>query len=506
MSTPLPQTTHGQILKSSALIGGSSLVNVLVGIVRVKFTAIYLGPLGVGLLGAYNTVLGPLATLAGMGIASSGVRQVAEAGGAGDREKVARSLLVVRRASWTFGLAGMLLMLALARPLARATFGDTTQAVPLCALSLTLFIGGIAGGLGAILQGLRRIRDMALQGIVGALLGLPVTIPMMVLWGVDSIVPMVLVSALVSLGVTWWFARRLSVERVEMTWRETWQEAKPMLRLGLVFVGSGLLGSGVAYLTRVIIIRKLGLEANGLYSAAWTLSNYYVGFILGAMGADFYPRLTEVNRNHAEVNRLVNEQTEVGLLMALPGIVATLTLAPVVIMLFYSANFMPAVELLQWQALGLLGRVISWPIGYIMLAKGANGWFFASELAASVVLLAFTWLGVVYYGLLGTALAFLALYVCVTIWVFFIVRQLTGFRWSAASLRLIFFSIAVSAIAFVAAQTLPLLWSVGVGLTLAAATAWYSVETLTRLIGYNPLRAAWEKCRRIILPSRGTAS
>ena len=45
----------------------------------------------------------------------------------------------------------------------------------------------------------------------------------------------------------------------------------------------------------------------------------YVGFILQAMGSDFYPRLTAVADDHAECNRLVNEQAQIGLLLAGPA-------------------------------------------------------------------------------------------------------------------------------------------------------------------------------------------
>ena len=50
---------------------------------------------------------------------------------------------------------------------------------------------------------------------------------------------------------------------------------------------------GAAYTIRLIVLRNAGLEAAGLYQAAWVLGGLYVAFILQAMGADFYPRLTE---------------------------------------------------------------------------------------------------------------------------------------------------------------------------------------------------------------------
>ena len=65
------------------------------------------------------------------------------------------------------------------------------------------------------------------------------------------------------------------------------------------------------------------------------------------MGADFYPRLTGW-RKTTECNRLVNEQAQISLLIAGPGVIATLTFAPLVIAVFYSAAFWPAVSLLRW--------------------------------------------------------------------------------------------------------------------------------------------------------------
>jgi antigen flippase len=498
MSSSSLKSSHGQILKSSALIGGSSVVNLLVGMIRVKFTAVYLGPLGVGLFGAYCTILGPLATLAGMGIGSSGVRQIAEAAGKGDQEKIARTLLTVRRATLVTGLMGMVVMLALAYPLSIATFGNATQVIPLCILSLTLFLGSLVGGLAAIIQGLRRIRDLAVQAMLGSILSLPIAIPMMMLWGVQALVPMMLASSLVALVITWWFARRIPLAPVSMSWRETWGEAKPMLQLGLVFVGANLISAGTSYCQRMLIIRQLGLEANGMYSAAWNLSNYYIGFVLAAMGADFYPRLTEVNQNHNEVNRLVNEQTEVGLLLALPGIIATLALAPLVIVLFYTAEFMSAVKVLQWQTLGLMLRLISWPMGFIMLAKGEKQWFFWSELSSNVASLVFIWLGIRYFGLMGSGIAFFALYIFHVSLMLVISRRLTGFYWGVSNLKLIAWTTGLLALAMLGAWNLPLRYSAPIGMVLAGVTAWYSLKSLTKLTGQNPLTAAWQKVRKML--------
>ena len=78
------KNTYGQILKSSAIIGGSSVINIAIGIVRTKFMAVFLGPAGFGLMGLYGSIADLALSIAGMGVNSSGVRQIAEAVGSGD--------------------------------------------------------------------------------------------------------------------------------------------------------------------------------------------------------------------------------------------------------------------------------------------------------------------------------------------------------------------------------------------------------------------------------------
>lgn len=78
-----------------------------------------------------------------------------------------------------------------------------------------------------------------------------------------------------------------------------------------------------------------------------------------------------------EYNRLFNEQAEVGILIAGPGAIATLAFALFVIM--YSTQFGAAVEIVNWIYLGMTLRVVSWPMGYILNAKGMRNMFFLTE-------------------------------------------------------------------------------------------------------------------------------
>lgn len=78
---------------------------------------------------------------------------------------------------------------------------------------------------------------------------------------------------------------KIQVERAYVPKSAVWSEAKLLLRMGFAFMITGLIVSSVGYITRVMVLRNIGLGAAGLYQAALTLSTVYVGFILSGMGA-----------------------------------------------------------------------------------------------------------------------------------------------------------------------------------------------------------------------------
>src|SRR6266849_10094179 len=137
--TTAKKQSYGQILKSSALIGGSSVLNIAIRIVRTKAMAVLLGPAGFGLFGLYQSIADLTQSIAGMGINSSGVRQIAEAVGADNTERIALTTAILRRTSIFFGVLGAGLLLVFSRQVSTLTFGSNQHAGAVCLLSIAVF-------------------------------------------------------------------------------------------------------------------------------------------------------------------------------------------------------------------------------------------------------------------------------------------------------------------------------------------------------------------------------
>lgn len=466
----------------------------LVGLVRNKAMALMLGPAGFGMMGTFMSILDLARSFAAMGMSNSGVRQIAQAVGTEDQHRIAVVASVVSRTALVLGLLGALPMVLLSEQISQLSFGDVGQSGAVALLSVALFLRLVAEGQTARLQGMRRIGDLARIGVLSAVLGCVAGIPIVYLLGEKGIVPSLIAVTAVGVGLAWWFNRRLPLAPVGLNAGEFRAEAVALLKLGVAFMASGLLMMGVAYVVRIIVLRGAGLEAAGLYQAAYALGGLYVGLVLQAMGTDFYPRLVSVAEDHPTCNRLVNEQAHVSLLLAGPGVIATIALAPWVLGLLYSREFVAAADVLRWTCLGMALRVVTWPIGYIIVAKGVRTIFFLTELAWSVVSVLLAWWGVQHFGVAGAGMAFFGAYVFHAAMIYPVVRRLSGFRWSAEVRSTVaWFFVSIAAV-FTAAEWLPAGQALGVGLIVLLPATWYAVRSLLGLMNEGATPRSVSQC------------
>lgn len=434
-------SSYGQILKSSSILGGTQAAVYLISLLKTKVAAVLLGPQGVGLVGLYQSATAMVAIVVGLGLNSSGVREVAQASRSGDAIDLARTVTVLRRLCWITGASGWLLTVILAWPLSVWTFGNGEKAHDIMILGGTVFIGCVSGGQIALLQGMRRIADLALVNFLCVIGGSAASIALYAWLGAQGIVPALMLSSLISFGFNWWFSRRICVADAPLGWLETFLRARRLLHLGVAMMWSGLLVTIVAFVTRSLIVRDLGLEANGFFQAAWTISGMFFGFIVGAMSADFFPRLSAAAGDNTTLNRLVNEQTEIGVLLAVPGLVGTVVFAPFLIEILYSSEFSGATSLLPWFVVGVFFQVVSWPIASVLLAKSHSKSFALVETAINGVQILATVFLMNVFSLKGAAMAFVvAQVVHITVY-FSIVAQRTDLVWSRPVRKLLVYSV-----------------------------------------------------------------
>ncbi|MEK7802372.1 MAG: O-antigen translocase, partial [Pseudomonadota bacterium] len=392
------------------MLGFASLINVLLGIIRVKVLAVHLGPAFFGTMTLYTNFITTIGSVTSLGIGQSAVRDIAAASESGDEQKIARKVAILHRGVWVTGIFGFVTTVALAIPGSCWVFGNYDHAWAIAILAVIVLLTQIQSGQGALLSGLRRIGDIAKMNVIGGVLSTVLAIVLLLLFGAKGVVPFLIAVAAGQLAASWWYARKVKVASAQVSWRECFTESREMVHLGLSMVVSSVAGTISTLLILMILRGQEGESVVGLYQSALTISSIYVGFILQAMSGDYYPRLAGIAGDRVLRNQAVNEQAEMAMLLAAPGLVAVLVVSDILIPLLYSSRFDGASEILRWQVLGMLGRIISWPQGFILFARSDKAALLISELLMATIHVALVWVGVQYFGPVGAGMAFAAQY------------------------------------------------------------------------------------------------
>jgi PST family polysaccharide transporter len=132
--------------------------------------------------------------------------------------------------------------------------------------------------------------------------------------------------------------------------------------------------------------------------------------------------------------RLMNDQAQLGLAIGGPVLLVLIGLAPWVIKLLYSADFSPAVTLLQWQTVGNVFKLASWAMSFSIVAAARAKTYFFMELSFNIVFLGMVLILLPFLGLQVTAFAFVLGYLVYLVTVYTLARRILGFRWQALSL------------------------------------------------------------------------
>jgi PST family polysaccharide transporter len=397
------------ILKATLILGSGSVASLLAGLVANKAYAVWVGPDGVGLLGLFQGLLGLAGLFAGMGLSSGLVRLGATP--ASQNEAVAVAAL--RIAAWQiygmFSLAVALLLLLFGQPIARMLLADSpawTVVLVIVAMLLGLAAGVQIGLLNAHHRVPMLAKVTAFSSIFGAVWG----IGLVWVWR-EAALPWVLLGVpLAQLAIASFFARSLNLSASQPDPAKVREARAQLMRFGLPYTISQLLGSAVQLGMPFFVLHTLGQESVGFYRATVLFSTAYIGFLLTALGQDFYPRLSALRGQPVAFRQAIDHQQRFVLLLGGPLVVLSLALAPLVIAVLFSPEFKPAVAILNWQLVGDLLRFVSWTLGFAVLAGLPSRTYLLTETVGGGMLLGFSLWGMQQFGLQGLGIGWMLAY------------------------------------------------------------------------------------------------
>lgn len=469
-------------MKSTSIFGGVQVFQIIVTIISSKFIAVLLGPLGMGVASLLTTTMDFIGSLTNFGLGTSAIKNISAAYSSGNANRLSTIVIVFRRLVWITGLLGSLLAAILSPFLSKFSFGNSNYTYAFLSISIILLIRQISVGQGVVLRGTRQITHMAKSGLIGSTIGLFTTIPLYYFLGQNGIVPGIIITALTSLLINWYYSRKIEILPVYVSKVRTIAEGKEMLTMGFMISLSGMIGLGISYIVRAFIGRYGGIEQVGLYSAGFAIINTYVGLIFTAMSMDYYPRLSAVSDNNEKCKTTINQQIEISILILAPILIIFLVFIQWIIVLLYSKMFLGISSMVYWAALGMFFKAVSWPISYIFMAKSASKIFFWSELITNTYMLGLNIVGYYFFGLTGLGVSFLVTYIIYSIQVFIIANRNYNFTFTSEFKKLFIIQIFIALISLVVVFVLSNIYAYIVGILLIIISSYYSYTELDKRI------------------------
>jgi len=470
---------HRAALRSTGLMGSASAANLLIGLARMKIVALLVGAAGVGLLGIFQNFMTAAAALGGLGIATAAPREIAAQSAA---QGVSGETLA-RRAVMAGSIALAVIAVAaisLCRGwIAQLVLGTPDYGAAIGWLGIGVALSIIYAGQSGILSGLQRIADLAQVTLFGAVLGSIVGVLAVWLIPSDGILIYVLAAPAAAVLVGGLYLLRLPRPRSAVGAGKIGPVWRDLVTLGAATMAGSFVAAAGPLLIRVAIGDRMGLHELGLFQASWALAAVYLGVVLQAMSADYFPRLTREITDPLAATKAVNEQTEIALLLGGPVILAVMGGAPLILHLLYASEFQAAAAMLRWQMLGDVLKVMSWPLGFVLLASRRGLAFFAVELLGTAVFVGTTLLLLDRLGFVAAGVGYTILYAAYLPALFAICRRQIGFRWEVPVLR-------DAVLLFVAAVIVMAVADVGELAGLIAggsAAAGFGLRALSRLRG-----------------------
>jgi PST family polysaccharide transporter len=378
-------------IKATSIIAISQFLILLIGVIKTKIFAIFLGPSGIGILGLYQSTIDLIKNISGLGLNFSSVREISKSNELG-REELRTTWAIIKKWMKFGSLFGIITTILLSKKLSYWAFGEDVHFLEFSFLSITIFFSIYYNTNISFLQGTRQIKRYAKTQLYSALGGLIFSVPIIILLKIDGIVLSIIVFGLSQLIISSIMCTKVLPSFKKISNKFAIISGQKMIQLGAITVLASLLSTGTLYAMRIFISQKIGVFYVGIFQAGTTLSMIYLMTILQAMSTDYYPRLSANQDNYKKLNDIANDQVELVLNISSLMIIIMLTFLPFVLKSFYSKEFLPAIPMLQWQISSAFFRIAAYPLSYILLAKGKGVSYFLSELTFNAFFLLTTFL------------------------------------------------------------------------------------------------------------------
>ena len=415
-----------KLVKTIFYSGISTVIRTGSNFVIGKVIALFTGPSGLAIVGAFSNFITIVLTFANGAINIGIVKYTAEFE---DDEVRLKSLFstALKISIYCSLIIGVFLLL-LAKTFSKWIFTTTEYTALIKVLGITIVFYSLNSMLIAILNGKKQIRTYTIVNTIGSVIGLVLTVILSYFFRMQgALYAMVLAQSLVFLFTVLlimkssWFSLDFFRQSFDKTL------GRKLSHYSLMAIVSALTMPISNIVLRNMIISKIDIEAAGRWQGMLRISDGYLLIVTTSLSTYYLPKLSSI-KNNIELRKEIFHGFKVILPSVILGCISIYSLRFFIIKVLYTSSFLAMEELFFWQLVGDFFKMAAFILGYLMLAKAMTKTFILNEIIFSLIYVFTGFLFVDKFGSEGITMAFALTYSLSLISMLITFRKLVFFK------------------------------------------------------------------------------
>lgn len=356
------------LVKVTSLQSASVLIRVVAGILVSKAIAVFIGPVGLALVGNLRNFVSSFQTIATLGFYRGVVKYVSEfKDHTLELSKTLSTVFYVGFVSTIIVSFFCYFNADLINDIIFPTYSDYANIIRVFAMVLPFYALNMFSF--SIMNGFSKYKILIIINIIGQILGVSIALLLIYQEKIDgALISVVIAEAIIFLITLVGIINRRSLVPLISVSNVSLSFFKKMSNYSLMALFTAVILPLVAIAIRSYIIENVGYKDAGFWEAMTRISKYYLMFVSSLMALYILPRFSEIDDKKEFKKEVFSFYKTVMPILAF-GLLMIYLLRPYVVALIFTEEFSPVEDLFLWQLLGDFIKVLSMVIAYQFLAK-----------------------------------------------------------------------------------------------------------------------------------------
>jgi len=386
------------VVKILGTVGFLTTIKMGTAFLSNKVVALYLGPPGIALIGQLWNFSNIMQTISSGGINTGVTKYIAEF--RKDKETIRRILITSFTIVTTNSILISIILVLFRDFLSNTILNANIYSIVFAFFGVTIVFFNYNNLFIAIINGFNNYRSYFKLNVAMNISNLLLTVTLIYFFDKKGALISIVISGSIVFFYSFnllknedWFSNVFS----KLTLYKT--EFKLLLLYAIMTLISATINPISQVIIRTNIISSISIEKAGIWESINRMSSFYLFIITNTLAVYFIPKISALDMR--DIKKEVISFYKLVLPLTLSMQIFIYLLRYHLVIILFSKEFIIVTELIYIQLLGDFFKVSVYVLSYLLVAKAMTVPFIATEILFNINLIAFTMVGLNYWGLSG---------------------------------------------------------------------------------------------------------